>query len=38
MLDSRSHHRGRVDIESMSLADIINTAFRVKVYQVSGPS
>lgn len=29
---------GRVDIESMSLAEIINTAFKVKVYQVSGPS
>ncbi len=29
---------GRVDIESMSLAEIINTAFKVKAYQVSGPS
>ena len=29
---------GRVDIESLSLADLINTAFKVKVYQIVGPS
>ena len=27
----------RVDIASMSLADLVRTAYRVKAYQVSGP-
>ena len=29
---------GRVDIDGLPLADIINTAFRTKGYQVTGPS
>jgi uncharacterized protein (TIGR03435 family) len=29
---------GRVEIDGLPLADIINTAFRVKGYQVTGPS
>ena len=29
---------GRVEIDGLPLADIINTAFRVKGYQVAGPS
>ncbi len=29
---------GRVDIESMGLADLINIAFKVQPYQVTGPS
>jgi len=29
---------GRVDIESLALADLINIAFKTKPYQVSGPS